>query len=86
MKMEKIIGFILLYGILLSCSSETINRKPLSDGERLFRAKCRSCQILPDPQKHNDTEWVKIMEKYGERARLKEKEKLAILNFLQTQN
>ncbi len=80
------IGFLLICALWLSCSSKTINKKPLSEGEQLFRAKCRSCHILPDPKKYDDHEWVKIMDKYGELARLKENQELSILLFLQRSN
>lgn len=87
--MIRFYGFFLLLiiaGILTHCSGAKQSQKPLTEGERLFKAKCRSCHTLPKPQKFDDAGWVPVVSKYGERAKLNDKQIKLIINYLQDNN
>ena len=86
--MKQVIAYLLILWltVLTSCDFLQVRKKPMSEGERLYRAKCRSCHVLPDPQKYSDDKWVEIVEHYGQRARLSADQKKLILRYLQSNN
>ena len=75
-------------GILLisiACASN-ISKKTMSAGERLYRARCRSCHTLIRPDKYSDSHWELMVEKYGQNINLTEQEKKQILQYLWQNN
>jgi cytochrome c2 len=57
-----------------ACGSKTTQSsnavETMSPGERVFRASCQSCHVLPRPTAKTDEEWPEIVQRYGSRARL----------------
>jgi cytochrome c5 len=52
-------------------------------GHRLYQAKCSMCHELVDPQAFTKQEWPRLLEKYGQRARLKPADQRSILAYLE---
>jgi cytochrome c5 len=52
-------------------------------GHRLYRAKCSMCHELVDPEAFSKQEWPRLLEKYGQRARLKPADQRSILAYLE---
>jgi len=74
--------FLLLAAITLStsihgCQSLAIQ---MSDGEKLYRAKCSSCHNIIAPSLHDEETWHKYVEEYGKRMTIKEKQ--LVLQYL----
>ncbi|MGD9488646.1 MAG: hypothetical protein AB7W47_11530 [Calditrichaceae bacterium] len=87
--MTKFSGFFIVLlsaGVILHCSASKQNKKPMTEGEQLFKAKCRSCHTLPNPEKFDDNGWVPVVTKYGERAKLNNEQIRLIIKYLQDNN
>ncbi len=56
--------------------------KSMSEGERLFRSKCRSCHVLPDRDKFSHEEWMDIFSDHRNRMNLESEEYDILLEFL----
>lgn len=56
---------------------------PMSDGERLYRAKCASCHRLMDPEARCPEQWQALLVHHG--PAMTEAERSAILTHLITQ-
>jgi cytochrome c5 len=52
-------------------------------GHRLYQAKCSMCHELVDPGAFSKQEWPRLLDKYGERARLRPDDKRSILAYLE---
>lgn len=70
--------------LVIACGGcmRIFQHESLSAGERLYRAKCRSCHSLVSPQRYSDKEWQYYVEKYAEKSNLTEREKQQILRYL----
>lgn len=69
---------------LIGCSHMGFARREMTGGERLFRANCRSCHVLPDPKEHGHEEWPELVARYGERIDLPAESQQLIVEYLQT--
>ena len=81
--MVKIISIILtvvLGLILLGCSG--IERKEMSEGERLFRANCRACHVLPNANDFSGEEWVILVKRYADPLNIPPEKQKKILDYL----
>ncbi|MEP0829416.1 MAG: hypothetical protein AB1690_09710 [Candidatus Zixiibacteriota bacterium] len=79
--------FILILAVsLIGCGGAYKAGQQMSEGERLFRANCRSCHLLPRPAKHTDAEWPGLVKRYGEKIRLADSSQAAIIEFLNANN
>ncbi len=64
-----------------SCSPKASNnRKPMSQGEKLYRGNCAACHRLLATEEHDGPTWETYIEKYGKR--LSPEEKKLVYNFL----
>jgi hypothetical protein len=79
-----IIALWLLF-IIIGCAA-SVSNKPMTEGERLYRARCRSCHNLIDPKKYSDGQWEIFVKKYGEISNLTENESKLILEYLTENN
>lgn len=85
---KKYISTIVVLWILsfiIGCAA-TVGKKTMTEGERLYRARCRSCHSLIDPKKHSDSQWQVLLGKYGENSNLTENESKRILEYLTENN
>jgi mono/diheme cytochrome c family protein len=57
-----------------------------SEGQRLFRANCRTCHRLPSTKSKTDSEWPALVARYGERAKLSPEQIDLIIAYLQAAN
>ena len=73
---------ILLFMLILACLPAKRSNYDMTDGKRLFRAKCRSCHTLPNPRKYTDRQWNELVFHYGERINLSEEQKIMIVQYL----
>lgn len=55
-------------------------------GRRMFRAKCTSCHVAPDPAQHSDAEWTGLVHEYGREANCSPEELAQILGYLRRTN
>lgn len=89
-KIGSIAGLLLLVGavtLALSVSRCGPRKSQLmTEGERLYRSKCRGCHHVIAPEKYNDNEWVMNIEWMGPLTGLETKEAELILEYLQSAN
>jgi len=82
-------GFTALMIVLctVSCSTSTVNRMPMSEEERAFRANCRACHKLPDPVSLSNEQWAEVVARHAEKTfSLSAEDQAKILKFLQESN
>jgi mono/diheme cytochrome c family protein len=77
---------LLLAALVISCGPKVELAESQSDGQRLFRANCRSCHRLPNPKSKTDSEWPSLVNRYGERAKLSPEQIDLIIAYLQAAN
>ena len=53
----------------------------MSDGEKLYRAKCSSCHKIIAPSRFNRDIWLRYIEKFG--GKMTDEEKLVVLRYLE---
>ena len=54
----------------------------MSEGERLYRANCRSCHTLRNPTSYTDEQWPPLVHRYGERIHLSPETQQKIVDYL----
>ena len=69
--------------LLLAAACSSAPSHPLSQEERLYRAKCTSCHRMYEPAERKD--WPAVIDKMQaeRKTRLTEEERAQILQFLQ---
>ena len=83
--MKGIAGILILTAALfIGCggTSKTANRQ-MSDGERLFRANCRGCHVLPKPTAMSAEEWPEFISSHIDSDDLSPESKELISKHLQ---
>jgi hypothetical protein len=93
---DKVLIFRLLTGITIiaaACStalyipdrdqsiSET-SYKELLEGRDIYINKCGACHSLIIPERYNENEWNKWVDKMGPKARISDEEKHLVLKYL----
>ncbi len=75
-------AFLLI--IVISCAVKHLPepQSKISEGERLYRANCRSCHTLRDPASHTDEQWPGLVHRYGDRIHLSPESQQKILDYL----
>lgn len=68
------------------CSRPALDRSGMTAGERLFRAKCRSCHVLPKPESMSDKGWAKFLEGHQGGSNLTKRNKESIAQYLSDNN
>lgn len=76
--------FIILMTFVIVSSALAAEKRPLTEGERLYRSKCASCHRLLPPKKYSDEKWEEYVIKYGKK--IKEEERQKILEYLKGSN
>ncbi len=77
---------IIVIVIIASCQKNNLNQEMRSPGETAFRANCQTCHILPKATMKTDEEWPAIVNKYGNKAKLSDTQKAAIIAYLISRN
>lgn len=69
--------------LLLAAACSSAPSRPLSEEERLYRAKCTSCHRAYEPAERRD--WPNVLDRMQaeKKTRLSEDERAQILGFLQ---
>ena len=70
-------GAIVLFTSIHGCLSMAVQ---MSDGEKLYRAKCSSCHNIIEPGRHNNETWQKYVDEYGRKMTIEEKQ--LVLQYL----
>jgi cytochrome c5 len=73
------IGMASLFVLVYGCQNMAVQ---MSDGEKLYRAKCSSCHRVIAPGDHEEEEWRLYVEKYGKK--MTDEEKRIVLGYLAT--
>jgi hypothetical protein len=77
-------GKTLLFGVLgvsilvYGCHDVMVE---MSDGEKLYRAKCSSCHKIIAPSRFNRDIWLRYIEKFG--GKMTDEERLVVLQYLE---
>ena len=58
----------------------------MSEGEKLYRANCRSCHVLRNPASYTDEQWPPLVTRYGDRIHLPPESQQKILDYLLNAN
>jgi nitrate/TMAO reductase-like tetraheme cytochrome c subunit len=59
-----------------------INKTELSEDEKIFRANCRPCHVLPDREDLSSNEWTRILEDHEDRINLSADDRSAVMRYL----
>lgn len=76
--------FALAWSSLLAACGVGRSRAPVSDGERLYQARCTACHAAYEPSSRTPAEWraaVSKMERW-KKVRLNDPERALILSYL----
>ncbi|MBW8001631.1 MAG: cytochrome c [Planctomycetes bacterium] len=65
------LAFVLVFVTIVGCQSVGV---AMSDGERLYRAKCSSCHNIIAASEYDKLTWEKYTDKYGKKLKREEKE------------
>ncbi|MEW5925596.1 MAG: cytochrome c [Candidatus Zixiibacteriota bacterium] len=85
--MKKIITIIpILLIIGAACTRPSFKQSRMSEGERLFRANCRACHVLPKPDQKKADEWATFLENHPDPAALSPEVRSLIVTYLQGTN
>jgi len=70
-------GAVGLLTLIYGCQSMVFQ---MSDGERLYRAKCSSCHNIIEPSRHDRQTWQEYVDEYGRKITIEDKQ--LILQYL----
>jgi hypothetical protein len=81
------LGIIMLavFPSLFGCSQLKQSRE-ISDGEKIFRSKCRSCHILPKKNSKTMAEWPEFLNDHAERSDLSRQEIEILTEYMLDRN
>lgn len=80
------VSLVLLVLLVAGCSQMKGTRRPMSDGEKLFRVQCRMCHILPKPDEKQSDEWPAFLNAHSEDKDIEPGKLEKIVKFLQSGN
>ena len=86
MKAAVSIGLFALLATAIGCSTASLLKQDISQGEILYRQKCRNCHNLISPDKYSDEEWVLELEDMAVKASLTDGESRLIWEYLVSHN
>ncbi len=66
-----------LFALIHGCHNMAVE---MSDGEKMYRAKCSSCHNIIAPSFHDKEKWHRYIDKYGQKMTVAEKR--AVLQYL----
>ena len=70
----------------VSNNNNTSGATKYPEGRDLYVSKCTACHKAYEPELHTKSEWKKILDEMGSKAKLTSKEKETILNYLSERN
>ena len=76
--------FVFVFSIVAGCSQMKGTRRPISDGDKLFRSKCRSCHILPKKDEKKSDEWPIFLSAHTKDKAIAPEDLEKIVQFLQS--
>ena len=71
------VGMASLIMLVYGCQNMAVQ---MSNGEKLYRAKCSSCHRVIEPVEHGEEEWRQYVDKYGKK--MTDEEKRIVLGYL----
>ncbi len=77
--------FILLFN-WVGCITQIVKVEETSLAKKEFQKKCQSCHKLPKPTSKTDSEWVVLVLRYGEKAKLTDDQVKRITVYLTENN
>jgi len=72
--------------LILGCLGRQAGKAAMTEEERLFRANCRACHVLPEPSELGDEQWLEFLSSHPDRVDLPDEDRAAILKHLQDSN
>ncbi len=70
----------------VSNDTNTSSTTKFPEGRSLYVSKCTACHRAYEPELHTTSEWKTILDEMGGKAKLTNKEKETILNYLSERN
>lgn len=66
--------------------SKRLSAEMLAEGKTIFENSCSRCHDLPDPAKHNDQQWVGIMNAMAPKAKLTAAQSELVYDYVTSKN
>ena len=86
MRTTALITILILLFSLAGCRTQIANVEETSLAKIEFQKKCQSCHKLPKPTSKTDSEWVVLVLRYGEKAKLTDDQVKRITDYLTENN
>jgi len=86
MRTAALITILILLLSWAGCRTQTAKAEETSLGKKEFKNKCQSCHKLPKPTGKTDSEWVVLVLRYGEKAKLTDDQVKRITVYLTENN
>ncbi len=86
MRTAALITILILLFSWAGCRTQTANVEETSLAKNEFQKKCQSCHKLPKPTSKTDSEWVVLVLRYGEKAKLTDDQVKRITVYLTENN
>lgn len=65
-----------------SSNNSSVGTTKFSEGKELYTAKCTACHKAYEPELYTKDEWQKILDEMGSKAKLTDRQKQLILDYL----
>lgn len=75
-----------LVALAAGCSRMGLQGRQMTEGERLFRANCRACHVLPKPEAFSDEAWPEFVSSHAGGSSIPEHTKALISQYLVDSN
>jgi hypothetical protein len=85
-KSASLIAILILLFSWAGCRIQTAKVEETSLAKKEFQQKCQSCHKLPKPTSKTDSEWVVLVLRYGEKAKLTDDQVKRITVYLTENN
>ena len=85
-KGASLIAILILLFSWAGCRTQTTKVEETSLAKKEFQKNCQSCHKLPKPTSKTDSEWVVLVLRYGEKAKLTDDQVKRITVYLTENN
>ncbi len=86
MRTVALIAILILLFSWAGCRNQNAEVEGTSLAKKEFQKKCQSCHKLPKPTSKTDSEWVELVLRYGEKAKLTDDQVKRITVYLTENN
>jgi len=83
---SSLIAILILLFSWDGCRTQTAKVEETSLAKKEFQKKCQSCHKLPKPTSKTDSEWIVLVLRYGEKAKLTDDQVKRITVYLTENN